>query len=169
MTESEIKSAFAHHKDAIYRFAWRMTASPDKALDITQDVFLTLLRAPNRFDPLRGQLRSFLLGIARNLALTRLTQEARWAALEDDESAVAPIEPGEAREMVARAIAALPPLQREVLILAQYEELSLEEIATAVHAEVGTVKSRLFRARENLRRMLAPLKQSRSISCGTAK
>jgi len=52
----------------------------------------------------------------------------------------------------------LPLLQREVLILAEYEELSLEEIARAVESEVGTVKSRLHRARENLRRMLAPLK-----------
>ena len=101
MTESDIKTAFDHHKDAIYRFAWRMTGS-DKALDITQDVFLTLLRTPARFDPLRGALRSFLLGIARNLALTRIHQETRWTALEEDESAVEPIEPGEARHMVAR-------------------------------------------------------------------
>ena len=51
-------------------------------------------------------------------------------------------------------------LQREVLILAEYEGLTLEEIARAVEAETGTVKSRLFRARENLRRMLAPLKEN---------
>jgi DNA-directed RNA polymerase specialized sigma24 family protein len=60
-------------------------------------------------------------------------------------------------------------LQREVLILAEYEELSLEEIALTVESEVGTVKSRLRRARENLRRMLAPLKPTagtRSTSYG---
>ena len=53
-------------------------------------------------------------------------------------------------------------------VLAEYEECSLEEIASAVDADVGTVKSRLHRARENLRRMLAPLKESRS-SHGAAK
>jgi RNA polymerase sigma-70 factor (ECF subfamily) len=66
----------------------------------------------------------------------------------------------ETEEIVAGAVRELPPLQREALILAEYEGLSLEEIAQAVEAEVGTVKSRLHRARENLRRMLAPLKQT---------
>jgi RNA polymerase sigma-70 factor (ECF subfamily) len=169
VTESDIKTAFDRHKDAVYSFAWRMTGSADIALDVTQDVFLTLLRAPDRFDPVRGALRSFLLGVARNLALTRLHKESRWSVLNEYQPFVEQIEVGEAREMVGRAVAALPPLQREVLILAQYEELSLEEIAMAVHTEVGTVKSRLFRARENLRRMLAPLKPSRSVSCGTTE
>ena len=60
--------------------------------------------------------------------------------------------------MVGRAVRALRPLQREVVILAEYEGLTLAEIARAVDADVGTVKSRLHRARENLRRMLAPLR-----------
>jgi RNA polymerase sigma-70 factor (ECF subfamily) len=55
----------------------------------------------------------------------------------------------------------LPPLQREVLILAEYEDLSLEEIARAIESEIGTVKSRLHRARENLKQILAPLKSVR--------
>jgi RNA polymerase sigma-70 factor (ECF subfamily) len=54
-------------------------------------------------------------------------------------------------------VRALPPLQREVVILVEYEGLTLAEVARAVDAEVGTVKSRLHRARENLRRALAPL------------
>jgi RNA polymerase sigma-70 factor (ECF subfamily) len=73
--------------------------------------------------------------------------------------------------IVGDAVRALPLLQREVLVLAEYEELSLEELARAVESEVGTVKSRLHRARENLRRMLGPLKprdETRS-SHGTVK
>jgi RNA polymerase sigma-70 factor (ECF subfamily) len=62
---------------------------------------------------------------------------------------------------VAQAVGALPPLQREVLILAEYEEMPLEEIARSVGAELAAVKSRLHRARENLRRMLAPLLESK--------
>jgi RNA polymerase sigma-70 factor (ECF subfamily) len=65
-------------------------------------------------------------------------------------------------------VQSLAPLQREALILAEYEEFSLEEIAWTVGADVGTVKSRLHRARENLHRILAPLKESRSTH-GTAK
>jgi len=73
-----------------------------------------------------------------------------------------PLDPGRAEtaELVAQAVGLLPPLQREALILAEYEEMTLEEVAKAVDAEVGTVKSRLHRARENLRRILAPLRRS---------
>jgi RNA polymerase sigma factor (sigma-70 family) len=69
--------------------------------------------------------------------------------------------------MVARAVAALPALQREALILAEYEEMSLEEIGKATGAEMAAVKSRLHRARENLRRVLAPLLESRGTVHGT--
>jgi RNA polymerase sigma-70 factor, ECF subfamily len=63
--------------------------------------------------------------------------------------------------MVALAVAALPPIQRETLILSEYEELSLVEIAQANGAELAAVKSRLHRARMNLRRMLAPLLETK--------
>ena len=69
MTDAEFQAVFDEHKDAVYRFAWRMSRSPATAEDITQDVFVGLLRHPGRFDPARGTLRAFLLGIARNLAL----------------------------------------------------------------------------------------------------
>ena len=72
MTDAEFQAAFDQHKDAVYRFAWRMSGSPAAAEDITQDVFVGLLRHPDRFDPARGTLRAFLLGIARNLALKQL-------------------------------------------------------------------------------------------------
>jgi RNA polymerase sigma-70 factor (ECF subfamily) len=61
-------------------------------------------------------------------------------------------------EIVGQAVRALRPLQREAVILAEYEGLTLAEIAQAVDADVGAVKSRLHRARENLRRALAPLR-----------
>ena len=70
-------------------------------------------------------------------------------------------------EAFLKAVAALPPLQRESLILAEYEELSLEEIARATESEVAAVKSRLHRARGNLRRLLAPLLESKGKVYGT--
>ena len=162
MTDAEFKTAFHLHKDAVYRFAWRMTNSPDAAEDIAQEVFLSLLRHPGRFDPGRGAFRSFLLAIARNLALKKFRDEDRWDVLEDEQFLAQPfdIERGETADIVGSAVNSLPPLQREVLILSEYEELSLEEIARTVDSEIGTVKSRLHRARENLRRMLAPLKRT---------
>jgi RNA polymerase sigma-70 factor (ECF subfamily) len=174
MTDADFRIAFEQNKDAVYRFAWRMCGSATVAEDIAQEVFLTLLRQPGRFDPARGALRSFLLAVARNLALKRWRDDSRLEVLEDHFATPAPhpesLQARETADAVSAAVASLPPLQREVLILAQYEELSLEEIARAVDAEVGTVKSRLHRARENLRQMLTPLKSrnvGRSISHGT--
>ena len=161
MTDAEFQAAFDQHKDAVYRFAWRMSGSPAAAEDITQDVFVGLLRHPDRFDPARGTLRAFLLGIARNLALKHWRKEHRFEPLDDEESGVAEpvdLERGEVGEIVGRAVRALGPIQREVVILAEYEGLTLAEVARAVDADVGTVKSRLHRARENLRRTLAPLR-----------
>lgn len=166
MTDAAFQAAFDEHKDAVYRFAWRMSSSPSAAEDVTQDVFLTLLRQPDRFDPTRGPLRAFLLGIARNLVLKRWRAEQRWDELHDEQFEAPPlnVEQSEIGELVGRAVQSLPPLQREVVILAEYEDLSLADIARAVDAEVGTVKSRLHRGRDNLRKMLAPL---RMIAHGT--
>jgi len=162
MTETEFRAAFRQHKDAVYRFAWRMTNSAAAAEDIAQDVFLTLLRRPDCFDRKRGELRSFLLGVARNLALKKWRDEGRWDVLDDQNFFVLPVDAasGEIARIVGEAVNSLPPLQREVLILAQYEGNSLDEIASAVESDVGTVKARLHRARENLRHILAPLKES---------
>ena len=162
MTEADFRSIFREHKDAVYRFAWRMTGSASAAEDVTQDCFLALLRAPERFDAGRGPIRAFLVGVARNLILKRWRTESRWDPLEEDAFVAGPMEPErkETAELVAQAVGLLPPLQREALILAEYEEMTLEEVARAVDAEVGTVKARLHRARENLRRMLAPLRRS---------
>jgi RNA polymerase sigma-70 factor (ECF subfamily) len=160
VTDAEFQAAFDQHKDAVYRFAWRMSGSAAAAQDITQDVFVGLLRTPHRFDPARGALRAFLLGIARNLALKHWRAEHRFEPLDDDAVVAEPIDldRGDIGDMVGRAVRALRPLQREVVILIEYEGLTLAEVARAVDADVGTVKSRLHRARENLRRTLAPLR-----------
>jgi RNA polymerase sigma-70 factor, ECF subfamily len=173
MTEPDFRAAFRQHKDAVYRFAWRMTNSAAAAEDIAQDVFLTLLRQPDRFDEARGRLRPFLLGVARNLALKKWREESRWDVLDEQGFLVQPVDIScdDTSRIVGNAVNSLPPLQREVLILAEYEDLSLDEIARAVESEIGAVKARLHRARENLRRMLAPLKESnaRSAAHGTVK
>ena len=160
MTDAEIQAAFEQHKDAVYRFAWRMSGSASAAEDITQDAFMGLLRHPDRFNPARGSLRAFLLGIARNLVLKRWRSEHRHEPLDDDAMAAAPVDldRGPIGDIVGRAVHALVPFQREAVILVEYEGLTLAEVALAVDADVGTVKSRLHRARENLRRSLAPLR-----------
>ncbi len=158
MTRSEFSAIFKSHKDAVYGFAYRMTGSPFDAEEISQDCFLALLGGTAKFDDGRGSMRCFLIGVTRNLVLKRWRSEGRFDPVEDHETPVDPVDPSsrEISEIVAQAVGALPPLQREVLIMAEYEGFSLKEIAQTVEAEVGTVKARLHRARENLRRALAP-------------
>lgn len=160
LTDHDLLTAFHEHKDAVYRFAWRMTNSASAAEDILQGVFLAAVKDRKRFERGRGELRPFLLGIARNLALKQFRSESRWTALDEAEFVSPPMEldMSDASEAVAAAVQQLPPYQREALILATYEELPLDEIARLSGVETGTVKARLHRARENLKRMLAPLK-----------
>lgn len=162
MTEPDFRAIFHAHKDAVYRFAFRMTGSPAEAEDASQDCFLELLKQPARYNRSRGEMRAFLLGITRNLVFQRWRSERRWDSLDGEDFAGEPVDitAGETAELVASAVRSLPPLQREALVLAEYDELSIEEIARVVEAEPGTVKARLHRARENLRRALAPLRPS---------
>ena len=157
MDRDEFRVAFNLHKNAVYRFAWRMTNSPEAAEDIAQEAFLALLKGG--FDASRGEVRGFLFGAARNQVRKRWRDASRWAELEDDAFVMPDVTAFETSAAVEAAVRALPPMQREVLVLSEYEDLSLEEISRAVEAEVGTVKSRLFRARENLRKALAPLRE----------
>ncbi len=113
------------------------------------DCAFILLRNPAGYDAARGTLRSFLIGVVRNLALKRMRGESRLAISTKSLCALPAIDTNsqDRAQIVARAVASLPPLQREVLILAEYEELSLEEISRAVDAELAAVKSYPSRAR----------------------
>jgi RNA polymerase sigma factor, sigma-70 family len=161
VTNSELQTIFEANKDAVYGFAWRMTGSADTAEDIAQECFLQLLKAPKRYDDARGPIRPWLLGVARNLILKRWRSEGRWSPLDDEAAQVDPPAIDCSLEnRVANAVHSLPPLQREVLILVEYEGMTLEEAATAVATDSGAVKARLHRARNNLRRMLEPLRSA---------
>ena len=152
------EQAFDQHHESVFRFAYRLTRSAEAAEDITQECFLALVRAPDRFDESRGTLRTYLFSIARNLAFKDHRDGHLEEPLEEDPPAPEDDEllRGELASAVQAAVAALPPLQQEALILFEYEGLSLEEIARVAGAEAGTIKSRLYRARERLKRVLAP-------------
>src|SRR6516165_2086513 len=91
MTDNEFRAAFEEHKDAVYRFAWRMMNSPAAAEDIAQEVFLALLRLTSRFDSSSGPLRPFLFGITRNLVLKRWRDENQWEELADEHCVTQPV------------------------------------------------------------------------------
>jgi RNA polymerase sigma-70 factor (ECF subfamily) len=156
---------YQRHRDAVFRFSYRMLGSEGPAEDVTQDCFLHLLKHPSRFDPKRAGLRTYLLAIARNLSLKHFSRQAAQVGFDEaeDESADTltrgPLQnllDGEVSELVRMAVSKLVPLQREALILFEYEELTLAEIASVTGTDIGTVKARLYRARRQLRRSLAP-------------
>jgi RNA polymerase sigma-70 factor (ECF subfamily) len=153
----------------VYRFAYRMTGSISTAEDVVQDCFTALWKRPAGFHPDRGALRAYLLGIARNIVLKGWRRERHHDTREPESLVCPPIDVVrmERSEAIAAAVQALPPLQREALVLAEYEELALDEIARLTEADLAAVKSRLRRARQNLRRMLAPLLETKGNLYGT--
>jgi RNA polymerase sigma-70 factor (ECF subfamily) len=148
---------FDQHHVPLFRFALRLTGSMADAEDIVQECFLALLRPGCGFDPARTALRTYLFGAVRNQALKRLLRREPAEAPEAADHRTPETEAlrGETAEAVADAIAALPETQREVLLLAHYEQLSLAEIAEITELEISAVKSRLQRARATLRETLA--------------
>lgn len=164
---------YERHRDAVFRFAYRLSGSIELAEDITHDSFLGLMKKPLNFSPSRASLRTYLFAAVRNLWLKQLRKSGRELAIEDmpDDQFV-----GTSREPLRRlmdeelslkveeAVSSLPPLQREALVLFDYEGLALSEIASLVGTEVGAVKARLHRARTRLKNALQPyLNSSREI------
>ncbi len=135
------------------------------AEDITHDCFLSLIKKPENFLPGRASMRTYLFSAARNLWLKQLRNSGRESAIEElgeDRFIAVGKEPlrrvldDELSVKVQEAVSSLPPLQREALVLFEYEGLTLSEIASMVGTDVGAVKSRLHRARERLRNTLRP-------------
>ncbi|MBN2370497.1 MAG: RNA polymerase sigma factor [Vicinamibacteria bacterium] len=157
---------YERHCHSIFRFAYRLLGSVQLAEDVTHDCFLALLRRPEGYQAERASLRTYLCAATRNLAF-RLLRKRGVETLVDDvpEPPSSNRTPEQLRNLlgdeiiqtVRQAVEALPPLQREALILFEYEDLSLAEIAQITESDVGTVKSRLHRARQRLRRRLGPL------------
>jgi RNA polymerase sigma-70 factor (ECF subfamily) len=159
--ETAFMMLFARYRDVVFRVAYRLTSSTSAAEDITQECFLGLLKARGRFDPAKGSLRTYLYGAVRNHSRKYHGVRAGEVELDESETDEAP-EPcrlflqQEQSQMIQQSISTLPMPQREALILFQYEELPLEEIAAILDIDIGAVKSRLHRARARLRRILTP-------------
>ncbi|MFN0083784.1 MAG: RNA polymerase sigma factor [Blastocatellia bacterium] len=168
--EDAFDALYERREGVVYRFALRMTGSATLADDVTQDVFLALIRGGRLFDPTRGALIQYLLGMTRNRVLTLLARERAFVPLFDEESEQ---EPGLARQMAVhpdpladltraervesmrRAVLSLPVHYREVVLLCSLEEMSYEEAAEIIGCPVGTVRSRMNRARAMLAERLA--------------
>jgi RNA polymerase sigma-70 factor, ECF subfamily len=152
---------YRRHRDDVYRFALAMARSASVAQDVTQEVFLNVLENAARFDAAKGTARAWLLGCARYVMLDRLRLEQRWTDAGHLPEESVPCA-NEDRVLVEQrldrlhsAIAALPVEYREALVLCELEELTYAECAAVLECPIGTVRSRLHRARAMLAATLA--------------
>ena len=167
---------YQRHRGPIYRFALLWSGSAGVAADVTQDVFVHLLTKAADYDPARGPLQPWLLGVARNFVHRRTGADARYVANDDDAEPPAPAldspTPETALAMqrdIARlraAIAALPPHYRDVLVLVELAERSYADAAAICGCELNTVRSRLSRARGLLARWLDAVPQRANTAQG---
>jgi RNA polymerase sigma-70 factor (ECF subfamily) len=173
------ETLYRRHHAAVYRFARLMTGSAILAEDVVQEVFLVLMRNAKQYDAARATLSTYLYGVARRQTRRRLARERRFVGLEEHARvqlmpATAQADEIERRDellQLRRAIVSLPSRYREVLVLCDLHDISYAEAAATVGCAVGTVRSRLHRARQllgnKMRRAAAanPCVASASLRC----
>ena len=177
-SEEALALLYRRRQGGIYRFALQMSGSQSIAEDVTQEVFLFLMREGRVFDPAKGSVNAFMLGVARNLVLRRLRVEHLLAPLGDDfdddsplmniSNDLCPLEDltrAETIESVRKAVLSLPSKYREVVVLCELQDISYVETAEILGCAIGTVRSRLHRARALL---LAKLRPAESEEPGSA-
>lgn len=180
--EEALSVLYRRRQGAVYRFALQMSGSRTIAEDVTQEVFLFLMREGRSFDPAKGSLSAFLLGVARNHVLRRWRLDQQLAPLgdelEDDASllyagpALCPLDDltrAETIEAVRKAVLSLPSKYREVIVLCELQDISYGETAEILGCAIGTVRSRLHRARALLLAKLRPAAATDDASSTTVK
>src|SRR5688572_30120978 len=152
------------HKDSLVNYLTHLVRSRDRAEEIAQDAFVRLYRSAANYRE-RDRLGPYLFRIATNLTVSEIRRERRWNLLlprlnaSTSPSIAAPdanLMTDEIQRQVHAALEKLPLKYRAPLVLFEIEEWSYDEIAAALEVRTGTVKSRISRARELLRRQLAP-------------
>lgn len=167
--EEAFGALYARYRRPIFRFAWHMSNNMTTAEEITQEVFMQLIRDSSRFDSSKGSVAAYLFGIARNLTRRDmehsarelpiidelfLSQEDQWTA---DIDLLTELSRTELIEQVRKAVQSLPYPYGEVLVLRDLEQMGHRETAELLQCSLGTVASRLHRARAMLRAKLLKL------------
>ena len=163
------EALYDRRQGGIYRYVLRMTGSPSSAEDITQEVFLSLVRDRSDYEPSRGSVKSYLYGMARFRLFRRLQRDRGFVSL-DDQSAddtndfrshhdpFAEVAREETIELVRQAVLSLPEHFREVIVLCYLQEMNYADAAEIIDCPIGTVRSRLARARALLTEKLKLLR-----------
>lgn len=179
--EAAFAELYRRWQGPLYRYALRMSGQMTLAEDVVHEVFMTLMRGAWGFEPERGSLAAYLYGIARHQTQRRLARERPYVELIEEEEKhpdangagdpLAELARHERIDRVRAAVLSLPPLYREAVVLCDLQALSYEDAAQALDCAVGTVRSRLHRARRLLAAKLhadrlAPGRAGRALAGG---
>jgi RNA polymerase sigma-70 factor (ECF subfamily) len=183
--ESAFLELYRRHQGGLYRFAMHMSGRPEAAADVVQETFLTLIRHSGKFDQEKGSPAAFLYGIARNHLRKLYQKESRYVQLLEEgepsrssdwtgasvhtngnghasanamrvETVQESLERTEIVDLLRDAVLTLPNHYREPVTLCDLEGKSYSEAAALLECPVGTVRSRLNRARSILLEKLRP-------------
>jgi RNA polymerase sigma-70 factor (ECF subfamily) len=168
--EDAFTTLYRRRQGGIYRFVLEMSGSTSLAEDVTQEVFMALIRDNRGYDPSRGSLGAYLLGMARHHALRLIKRDRTYVSISQtwdgsgDSTDLTPLSPEnphaemsrrESIHWVQQAILSLPEHYREAVVVCDLNEMSYEDAASVLGCSVGTVRSRLHRGRALLSQKLA--------------
>lgn len=162
--EAAFVAFYRKHQSSVYRFALHMSGKTEIAEEVTQEVFLTVMGVAKQYDSKRGSAVSYLYGITRNFVLRCLERERHYVAgledveneqagvlragaLADEHDLLGELARNERIESLRKAVLALPPAYREVVVLCDLNEMDYAQAAGALGCAIGTIRSRLHRAR----------------------
>jgi len=180
--EGALAQLYQRRARDVFRFALQMCGSAALADDVTQEVFMVLIREGHTFNAGRGSVSAFLMGVARNHVLRRLRRERFYVSMEEDsqsdtatktsrttENTLDDLSRTATIESVRRSVLALPERYREVVVLCDLQEMSYVEAAEILGCAVGTVRSRLHRARALLIEKLRPADKEEAVEVKSAR
>lgn len=158
-SEEALAEIYRRHGGAVYGLARRVLSNPTEAEDVTQEIFLSLWKDPDRFDPMRGSLRSFLLAQAHGRAVDAVRSLSARQRREVREAQLTASRPYDIEreawdlaleDKVSKALDELPREERQAIELAYFEGYTYLEVARSLDQPEGTVKSRIRRGMQRM-------------------
>ena len=165
-SEAAFRTLINRHKEKVRNLVYLTLSSPDMVDDISQEVFIIVYRKL-KFFRFESQFSTWLYSVTINKCrdhLRKVKMRNLFSPITHDDERDIPYndeakEDFDVQEIVRRSIAKLPEKFRVAIILRDFEGLSYQEIAEMLNSEVGTIKSRVFRGREALKKMLEPMRE----------
>jgi RNA polymerase sigma-70 factor, ECF subfamily len=153
---ASLEEFYCRYSSMVYRYCRQMARDEDLAGEVTQLVFLAVIQQAQKFDVQRGSIAGWLFGIARNQLRKQWDWQRKNEAIDDYDPPAEPVclDRAVSTSELREAVKQLPPLFREVVVLCELEELKYEEAASILEIPVGTVRSRLHRAKTQLAKSL---------------